>query len=294
MAMKSGELYCSRHGKQKMDSLKSGVFYIKAKRLEECEPHLTRLSLNFSPDGKQHYRVNNTMYSVSPRKYLLINEGNEFSTCAEGQTESRMITLAFQAGLPAQLYADLTTSTAQCLDRQDLSNNPVFFHEQTHIMDEFLFKKLDYFSQPSASAQDTEHVQDVMEEVLVHIIAVHQEINTRIDTIDKEKLSTRQEIYRRLRAGHEYIHDHYAEAITIDMAAKHACLSGFNFKRLYKAFYHESPYQTIKRLRLQQATELLAAGMPVKQVCLEVGWQDASSFVRLFKSATGVTPNRLR
>jgi AraC-like DNA-binding protein len=161
-------------------------------------------------------------------------------------------------------------------------------------MDEFLFKKLDHFSQPSSTAQDTENVQDVMEEILAHIITLHQEINARIDTIDKEKASTRQEIYRRLRAGHEYIHDHYAGSITIDMAAKQTCLSGFNFKRLYKAFYHESPYQTIKRLRLQQATELLATGMPVKQVCLEVGWKDPSSFVRLFKTATGVTPNRLR
>lgn len=213
-----------------MGTLKSGVFYIKARRFEECEPHVTRLSLNFNLDCKQAYRVNNKTYSVSPLKYLLINEGNEFTTYANSEQESRMITLAFQAGLPAQLVTDLASPIDQHPDNPSSTTGSPYFFEQTYTMDDFLLKSVHCFASVAAADHDREQLQETLENVLLHILAVHQEIKGRISRIDKVKFSTRQEIYKRLQAGHDFIYDHYEQPVTVDMIARHACLSTFNFK----------------------------------------------------------------
>jgi AraC-like DNA-binding protein len=102
------------------------------------------------------------------------------------------------------------------------------------------------------------------------------------------------EIYKRLQAGYDFILDHYSTAISIDAVANHACLSPFNFKRLFKEFYRQSPYQVIKSLRMNRSVELLKTGLPVNEVCKEVGWDDPSSFIRSFKKSLHATPDKFR
>ena len=105
LALKAGELYCSKHSAD-MHALKSGMFYIVDKKFDECDWHVTRLSLNFNLDVIQPYFIGDREYRVSPQKYLLINEGQSFKTVNEEQ-QARMITLAYEVGLPAQMFHSL-------------------------------------------------------------------------------------------------------------------------------------------------------------------------------------------
>jgi AraC family transcriptional regulator len=294
LAKKSGELYCSRH-ESNMTNLQSGLFYIRAKKFEACEPHITRLSFNFNLDTTQSYFTGNREHRVSPKKYLLINEGHAFSTFANADTESRMITIAFKVGLAEKLYYNLSNGYDQLLSQPDeVTHAPLRFFEHTHMMDDFLQASLPALLQLSENNDDQSHFQEQLEGVLVHVLLRQLGIRKEIDSIKKVKASTRTEIYTRLQSGYDYIHDNFSKAISIDEVAGHACLSSFNFKRLFREFYKQSPYQLIKKLRMTRAQELLKAGLPVNHVCKEVGWEDASSFIRLFKKDLHVTPDQYR
>jgi AraC family transcriptional regulator len=294
LAKKSGELYCSMH-QEDMASLQSGVFYILQKEFDECAPHLTRLSINFNLDDTQSYFVGNKQYNVSPGRYLLINEGQSFSTAAHGERDSRMVTVAFKVGLAEKLYYDRITSFDKVLSRPE-NDEPkrLRLFEQTHLVDDYLNVHVPQLLEMSGDEADDFVLQDKLEEMLLHIISVQLKITREVETIGKVKPSTRMEIYSRLHSAYEYMQDNYETKVTIDTVARHACLSPFNFKRLFKEFYHVSPHQFITNLRLTRAQALLKAGMPVKAVCKKVGFEDVSSFIRLFKRTMCVTPDQFR
>jgi AraC family transcriptional regulator len=119
-------------------------------------------------------------------------------------------------------------------------------------------------------------------------------IHRDLAAIKKVKKATRVEIYKRLQWALEFMDGHYQEQITVEDLASHACLSIFHFKRMFKEFFGETPYQYLKNIRLKKAADLLVRGMPVNEVCRSVGWEDASSFIRLFKKSMSVTPNQFR
>ena len=48
-----------------------------------------------------------------------------------------------------------------------------------------------------------------------------------------------------------------------------------------------------QRVRLLKALELLAAGKPVKAIALDLGYDNVSAFIALFRRAFGVTPGAL-
>jgi AraC-like DNA-binding protein len=287
LALKAGELYCSKHGAD-MSALKSGVFYIAGKQFEECDWHVTRLSLNFNLDTTQPYFIGDREYRVSPQKYLLINEGQSFKTVNQ-EARARMVTLAYQVGLPARMFNALSKSHQQLLDDADTTYDVGFF-EQTFPTDEFLMKSVHALCDNASRDLGEDLLEDRLENILVHILMHQHDLRGKVMSIDKAKSSTRFEIYRRLQWAVEFGYNHFHEPIAVETLATQGCLSLFHFKRLFKEVYGLAPYQFIRNLRMEKAKALLQTGMPVNQVCKSVGWEDSSSFIRLFKKEFAMTP----
>jgi AraC family transcriptional regulator len=295
LARKNGELYCSRHSSTaEMQKLNSGIFYIREKKFEECDWHVTRLSLNFNFDGPQIYFVGNREYRISPEKYLLINEGQSFKTSAHSETENRMVTVAFKVGLAEQIYTTLSHDHDYLLDHPFLQHGDFQLFEKTYPMDDYLKRKILFLLQANPDKYPCEQLNDDLEEMLARLLLIQKGVQNDLLSINKVRTSTRKEIYKRLQWALEYINNHYQDNIGVEDLARYACLSSFHFKRLFKAYFSESPYQYIKRLRLEKAGELLLKGLPVNEVCKAVGWEDPSSFIRLFKKTMAVTPNQYK
>jgi transcriptional regulator GlxA family with amidase domain len=67
------------------------------------------------------------------------------------------------------------------------------------------------------------------------------------------------------------------------------------FKRRFARVTGMSPIEYVHTLRLEEAKQMLEAGdTPVEQVALEVGYQDASFFGRLFRRHVALTPAQYR
>ena len=82
----------------------------------------------------------------------------------------------------------------------------------------------------------------------------------------------------------------YSEPLELDDLAKAACMSRFHFVRIFQHMYGLTPRVYLRDLRIAKAKNLIKTGMPVTQVCLDVGYQSMPTFSSVFKKCTGYTP----
>lgn len=83
--------------------------------------------------------------------------------------------------------------------------------------------------------------------------------------------------------------------VRIEEAAREAALSPYHFIRLFKAAFGATPHQVLIDARLDRAKQLLlAADLPVTQICLEVGCASLGSFTTLFTRRIGLPPAAYR
>lgn len=97
--------------------------------------------------------------------------------------------------------------------------------------------------------------------------------------------------YRRIVQAKLFIDQHYAENIELYIVADEACYSKFHFSRKFKEVYQQTPHQYLVSVRIEQAQKLLASGISVAAVCEAVGFEELSSFSRLFKRRVGINPS---
>ncbi len=108
------------------------------------------------------------------------------------------------------------------------------------------------------------------------------------------KASTREELFRRLEVGREYIHSYAGGPLSLDSVAREACLSRYHFHRLFTQVFQKTPHGYLTEVRLARAHALLRSGVLVEQVCADVGFSSTSSFSRLFRAQYGTSPGLVR
>jgi len=99
------------------------------------------------------------------------------------------------------------------------------------------------------------------------------------------------ETFRRLCRARDFLSEGYADRITLERAAREACLSPFHFQRLFRRTFGETPQEFLTRRRMDAAKELLADGAPVTDVCLTVGYSSMGTFSSRFTSLVGDPPS---
>lgn len=97
-----------------------------------------------------------------------------------------------------------------------------------------------------------------------------------------------------LRRAKEYLHDHNAQEVRLDMLAQAVGISKFHLCRQFSAKFGLSPSRYQRQLRLQQAKALLSRGGDIAEIAIACGFADQSHMGRIFKSTYGVTPRSYR
>jgi AraC family transcriptional regulator len=116
-----------------------------------------------------------------------------------------------------------------------------------------------------------------------------------VDRIDRVKIETRQEIYKRLEVAYDIIMEDYAGNISLDKLAQTAHMSKYNLIRFFKQVYGITPKQLQIERRLQYAHQLLSStnAPSVGELSLMLGYTDVPSFSNQFKSAYGIRPSNI-
>ena len=88
-----------------------------------------------------------------------------------------------------------------------------------------------------------------------------------------------------------YIHRNLASPIQVDKLAKFANMSKYHFIRKYKSLSGITPMEEVRRMRLQEARNLITATcLPLKQIAEMTGFNDEYVFSKNFKKFFGTPP----
>jgi AraC-like DNA-binding protein len=90
-----------------------------------------------------------------------------------------------------------------------------------------------------------------------------------------------------------YIEQHYLRLKTVEQVAAACHVNPAHLCRLFRRFDHVTPYQSLMRLKMNKAAELLLdSGMLIKEVASALDFADPYHFSRTFKKIYGLSPER--
>ena len=87
----------------------------------------------------------------------------------------------------------------------------------------------------------------------------------------------------------------HAAPITIENAADYSGISSRHFKRRFKQATGETPLVYLQKIRVESAKKLLEkTDMNINEITIKVGYEDASTFRRMFKKYVSLSPREYR
>ncbi|RYX99599.1 helix-turn-helix domain-containing protein [bacterium] len=92
-----------------------------------------------------------------------------------------------------------------------------------------------------------------------------------------------------------FLQSHFSDKITIDQLADQAILGQRTFLRRFMKATGFKPTEYIQKLRVQKACELIeSTNENFENIAIQVGYEDASAFRKIFRRITGLTPGEFR
>lgn len=93
----------------------------------------------------------------------------------------------------------------------------------------------------------------------------------------------------------KYIEDHFQDHFSIEKLSEKFGISATSLKHNFKKLYGHSPYEVLKRYRMEvAASKLRISKENIGKIGFEVGYENPSKFSAAFQSVYGVTPREYR
>ena len=256
----------------------------------------TTLSLKAVQRGAALYVTPRSRHLVTPDCFLILNRGQEYDLEFQWPATTETLCPFFQPGLVEHVAHCMTTSTERQLDDFETVPRSVSFCERLYPRTGRIGALLDEVYQGISAKQACgAWLEDrffVLAEALVELDGIER---SKIDRINAQRAATREELYRRLHRGRDYLSACYAAPITVANAATAAALSPYHFHRQFRSVFGQTPMQFVQVCRLDAAQRLLlTTDMPVTQVCFSVGFESLGSFSSLFRKRFARSPSQFR
>ena len=100
---------------------------------------------------------------------------------------------------------------------------------------------------------------------------------------------------RQLQKVGDFVTEHLAEEISVEILAALVQLSPFHFSRIFKQSTGMSPLRFVTRERITRAQQLIReTSRSLIEIALDVGYTSPSHFAQVFRRVVGVTPTEFR
>ncbi|MDR3286928.1 MAG: AraC family transcriptional regulator [Prevotellaceae bacterium] len=111
----------------------------------------------------------------------------------------------------------------------------------------------------------------------------------------EQRISTKEEYYKRINIVIEYINNNLDKDIDLEKLAEISNFSKWHFQRIMKAYLGEAVGTFIVRMRVETAARLLRyTNMSISDIAYQVGYDVPSSLSKIFKMFYNISPNEYR
>ena len=108
----------------------------------------------------------------------------------------------------------------------------------------------------------------------------------------QEHIELPEKPFKAIQRAHEYLMEHLSQNTPLYTLSSVAGLSAYHLLRVFRDHFGLPPHAFQIQQRINLAQKMLADGVPIVQVALEVGFSDQSHFTKKFKSLVGATPRQ--
>jgi AraC family transcriptional regulator len=259
--------------------------------------HWGPLSIKCAFNGKEYYKVDNSHYAVNDGNYLILNSGNYYSSTIDSRTEVESFTLNFRASLLTETLQSLSCPDRFLLDNYGFTGTGFEFVEKLYPHDVVVSPILFRMKELIHKKEDAENAIGELFFLLMEKMILNQkEVQKEIAGIPALRASTRKELYKRLIRARDYMDSCYAEEVTLEKLASVSLLNQTYFLRQFKSYFKVTPGKYLVARRMEAAKTLLEQykELSITEICLEVGYNDLSSFSKLFKHHFHHSPEQFR
>ncbi|MEM6348319.1 MAG: AraC family transcriptional regulator [Bacteroidota bacterium] len=256
-------------------------------------------SLKYVSKGEEIYTVNGRRELIGPEQFLLVNHAQEVTVSIHDEETVEGLCVFLSKELMDEVYRTLHMAAEAVLSSPESGNAqfPGSFACRYFVRQSVLGKHLQQLSQHHKKHHKDAFIEDKGSLYQIAELLCEQQrvVKKQMLQLQARKVSTREELYRRLTIALEYMHDNWYLPPKMPEVAREAALSEYHFYRLFRKAYGQSPQQYLLALRLEKSVELLAKpSYSITEVAEACGFYDVHHFNKAFRKRFGEKPSNMR
>jgi len=243
-------------------------------------------------NGSALYHADRAWFAVDQTGYLVLNDQQPYEIHIDSQTQVESFIIFFPRGWAEQVFESLASPSEKLLDEPDRKHErPVHFFERFTPHHDLVSPVLATLRRAHKNGPLPDiWVEQKLRQLLALLLQTQNDALRDSDALPARRAPTREELWRRLNRGRDFIHARFDSPLTLSHIASAACLSPFHFLRGFKAVFHVTPHEYLSACRVERAKFLLErTDLPVTEICFAVGFESLGSFSSWFSRLTGVS-----
>jgi AraC family transcriptional regulator len=255
------------------------------------------LSIKTVVNGAALWKTAGREFVVRENTYLVVNDRQPYTLTIEAARNVSTFCIFFERGFVEDVFRNATLKALQLLESPEADRQLQFqFREQLETQEGPL---LGMVRDLRTRILQGDVSQTALNTELYSIAAqmVNQQLRDGAwhEKVSAIRHSTREELYRRVLRGRDFLLSSLDQPIRLNDIARAACLSSFHFHRVFKETFGVTPQKYLAIQRLDRAAHLLRhTGRTVTEITLESGFQSPGSFSSLFSRHFGISPAEYR
>lgn len=247
--------------------------------------------------GSAAWETDGRRFVVHENSYLILNDRQVYTITVDSIEPVSTFCVFFRRGFVEDVYRSAVNSSALLLESPAAAMQvPLVFLQKIAPGANPVMAALDALRRRKESGKSTAFGREEgFTTLAMEIVREHQQMDQAIAKLPALRHATREELYRRILRGRDYMLSSLDEKVTLHSLARAACMSPFHFHRVFTRAFGETPHRYLTQIRLKKAAHLLShSNKSVTEICLETGFESLGSFSSLFRRHFGATPRDLR
>lgn len=246
-----------------------------------------KFEIYYEIEGGRRYFIEDSAYVVNAGSVVLIGENQIHKTASLGDTPSSRIVLNFSR--------EYLERVAQAFPNVDFF--AFLSEERNHLLTGLTVKQQNQIygllQQLLAMEDETSAAADALRRLLVGTLLLElEELCRRQQEQTAENGRVSNHTVDRIQA---YIAEHYAEKLTLTGIANQFYISPYYLSRMFKKSINLSLIEYINGVRIKAAQNLIERSSgSIAEIAAKTGFMTTAHFRRVFKDATGLSPQQYR
>ncbi len=252
------------------------------------------LSVKTVLSGRGVWTVPGKSFEITPDRYLVLNHGQQYRLDIQANQPTHTFCVFFRPGFVETIHSLPDGSAHDPLEYRE--PRPFEVRERLQPTGDHLMAEIERFARlMELSGPESGEVEDAFHRVAHALAQSVREWSHEPLRLDSLRPAVRDELYFRLSRVREMMIAQCSQPFDLAGLAREASLSPSHFHHLFRLAYGLTPHQALTQFRIRRAQSLLkSTDWTVETIAGSVGFESVSSFCRLHRRHTGVTPSELR